>query len=258
MIVEDHMQMRELLEELVEADDNLVVAGMASNGADGYEQIRKLNPDVVLLDLIMPGMDGLGVLEKLSNEETSEKRPKVIVVSAVSEERIITEAFRLGASYYVVKPFDREMLISRIKVVMEAERYPGCKMKWILPYEDLKALGNREVKIEITEILHRLGIPAHMKGYRYLKEAIRLVIESESILESVTGRLYPSIAAAFHTTSGRVERAIRRAIESAWDRGDCRVQEAVFGYTVHKEKGRPTNSEFIALIADWLKVGSGR
>ena len=256
VIVEDHEQMRQFLTEIVEKDDELVVTGTARDGVEACDIIRSREPDIVLLDLIMPEMDGLGVLEQFQCSEFPEKRPKFIVVSAVSEEHMVGEAFRLGASYYVIKPFDPDALISRIKTAAEPGGKKFCHIKRISPYEDLDTIQKREIEAEISEILHRIGVPAHIRGYAYLKKAIMLSLTNLEMLQSVTRKLYPAVAESFDTTPSRVERSIRHAIESAWDRGESAEKEEMFGYTIHKAKGKPTNSEFIAMITDKLKMES--
>ena len=257
MIAENHEQMRQFLAEIVESEESLTVVGTAKNGTEACEMIRRLTPDVVLLDLIMPGIDGLGVLEQIRSDKSLEQIPKFIVVSAVSEERVVEEAFHLGASYYVIKPFDPEALISRIKAVMKVNGVSFRHVKRISPYEDLSSVQRREMEAEISEILRRVGVPAHIRGYAYLKEAIVLALTNVEILQFVTKKLYPAIANKFGTTGSRVERSIRHAIESAWDRGESGEKEELFGYTIHKSKGKPTNSEFIALVADRLKIEFG-
>lgn len=257
MIVEDHEKMRDLLKEIVEKEGDLIVVGTAQNGIEACEQIRQLEPDVVLLDLVMPGMDGLGVLEEMKRCEFTHNFPKFIVVSAVGEEHVIGEAFRLGASYYVMKPFDPEALISRIRSVIKGVEKTFYCVRKIPPYEDLCSVEKKEIEAEIGEILRGIGVPVHVRGYAYLKMAISLSLVNIEMLQSVTGKLYPTVAEAFNTTGSRVERAIRHAIESAWDRSESSQREELFGYTIHKAKGKPTNSEFIALIADKLKMDFG-
>lgn len=257
MIAEKHEKMRRFLAEIVEKEDDLTVVGTAENGTEACEMIRRLEPDVVLLDLIMPGMDGLSVLEQMKSDKASEQSPKFIVVSAVSEDRVVGEAFRLGASYYVIKPFEPDALISRIKAVMRIDGTYFHHVKRISPYEDLSSVQRREMEAEIAEVLHKIGVPAHIRGYAYLKEAIVLALTNLEMLQFVTKKLYPAIAEKFGTTGSRVERSIRHAIESAWDRGEAGEKEELFGYTIHKAKGKPTNSEFIALVTDRLKMEFG-
>ena len=257
VIVEDHEKMRDLLREIVEKESGLIVIGTAQNGIEACEQIRQLEPDVVLLDLIMPGMDGLGVLEEMKRCEFTHNSPKFIVVSAVGDERIIGEAFRLGASYYVMKPFDPKALISRIRSVIKGAEKTFYRVRRIPPYEELCSVEKKEIEAEIAEILRGIGVPVHVRGYAYLKTAINLALANKEMLQSVTGKLYPAVAEVFDTTGSRVERSIRHAIESAWDRSESSLREELFGYTIHNAKGKPTNSEFIALITDKLKIDFG-
>lgn len=257
MIVDDHEQMRTLLAEIVEQDDSLTVAATAADGAEAYRLICGMEPDVVLLDLIMPEMDGLTLLERLRADSGDRKCPKVIMISAVSEESMVREAFRLGVSYYMIKPFLPEVLLGRIKALMLPEEEKPGQSRKIFPCEDLRSPERREMETEIAQMLHRIGVPAHIRGYAYLKEAVAMVLEDVELLRSVTGKLYPALAEKFDTTGSRVERSIRHAIESAWDRGESDCKEELFGYTIHKAKGKPTNSEFIALIADKLKMDFG-
>ena len=214
-------------------------------------------PDLIVLDIIMPHLDGLGVLEKLN--EYDDYFPKIIVLSAVGQDKITQRAIELGASYYVVKPFDFKVFIKRLKDTV------GIRDEIVRIDENLSSrintLGSKKsIKIEkslesrVTEIIQEIGVPAHIKGYLYLREAITLVIENMDYLGAVTKELYPSVAEKFNTTPSRVERAIRHAIEVAWNRGKIDTINSIFGYTVNNNRGKPTNSEFIALIADKLRL----
>ena len=202
----------------------------------------------------MPKMDGLAVMEQFVHNSNLKKIPAFIVVSAVGKERITEDAFSLGADYYVLKPFDNRMLLNRIKHVRsigekkcrEINRQPAKQE------ESSGALGNLET--DVTNIIHEIGVPAHIKGYQYLRDAIILSVNDMEMLNSITKILYPTIAKKHQTTSSRVERAIRHAIEVAWSRGKMDTIDALFGYTVSTGKGKPTNSEFIALIADKIRL----
>ena len=221
-IADDNERMQEMLGNVIKQDDTLELIGQTGNGNDIYSIIRDKEPDVVLLDIFMPKMDGLTVMEKVNEDKNLKKRPAFIVVSAVGEERITEDAFRLGAYYYVLKPFDNETLLNRIKAT--------------------------------KGMIHEIGVPAHIKGYQYLRDAILLSVEDTEMLNSITKILYPTIAKRHQTTSSRVERAIRHAIEVAWSRGKMDTIDELFGYTVNNRKGKPTNSEFIALIADKIRL----
>ncbi len=249
LIADDNKEFCSLLCEFFKEQDDIEVLGVAYDGVEALEKVEELCPDVIILDLIMPNLDGLGVIEKLS---ISDKKPKIIVLSAVGQDKITQKAISLGADYYIVKPFDLNILINRIKEMMDSTHFVITKQKSsnsINP-ENKK----RDLEIEITNIIHEIGIPAHIKGYFYLREAIYMVINDVELLSAVTKVLYPSIANKFNTTPSRVERAIRHAIEVAWNRGCIDTINDLFGYTIPRDKGKPTNSEFIAMIADKLRM----
>ena len=228
-------------------------AGLTGN--DIYSIIRDKEPDVVLLDIFMPKMDGLTVMEKVNEDKNLKKRPAFIVVSAVGEERITEDAFRLGAYYYVLKPFDNETLLNRIKATkgMTAVRRYHPR-NFTNPGKEPICPPENSLEIDVTNMIHEIGVPAHIKGYQYLRDAILLSVEDTEMLNSITKILYPTIAKRHQTTSSRVERAIRHAIEVAWSRGKMDTIDELFGYTVNNRKGKPTNSEFIALIADKIRL----
>ena len=251
-IADDNVRMVEILDSIVKRDQELNLVGKANNGEDVYRIIREKEPDVVLLDLIMPKIDGLSVMEKVSHDKTIKKQPKFIVISAIGQEGITEDALRLGAYYYIMKPFDNEMVLRRMKSVGNSKKLPEKN-------DNLFQKANQEIECpdleqQVTEIIHEVGIPAHIKGYHYLRDAIIMIIEDGELLNSITKILYPTIAKRNKTTSSRVERAIRHAIEVAWSRGNLEVLNAMFSYTISTGKGKPTNSEFIALIADRIRL----
>lgn len=237
------------------------VVGMAKDGEEALSIISTLKPDVVLLDVIMPHLDGLGVLERL-NSMRLEKRPICIMLSAVGQDKITQKAITLGAQYYVVKPFDIEVLIKRIKELRYYQPSTNrgsfivkeTKSQYIDIPQQIDKKSEDGLEALVTNIIHEVGVPAHIKGYQYLRDAIIMVINDMDILNSITKQLYPSIAKQYNTTPSRVERAIRHAIEVAWSRGKMDTIDKLFGYTVNNGKGKPTNSEFIALIADRLRL----
>lgn len=250
-IADDNERILDMLGEIIEQDQDLNLIGKADNGEDIYHLIKEKKPDVVLLDLIMPKMDGLSVMEKVNMDEQITKRPEFIIVTAVGQERITEDAFRKGASYYVMKPFHNDMILSRIKDAGNGERKNSSES------ESRNAVSKKQeynLETRVTDMIHEIGIPAHIKGYQYLRHAIMLVIDNLDVINSITKQLYPTVAEDFHTTASRVERAIRHAIEVAWDRGDTEVLNSIFGYTIATSKGKPTNSEFIAMIADRLRL----
>ncbi len=253
LIADDNREFCELLRDAVQTEEGLDVAGIVHHGVELLEFLEAHSVDVVVLDIIMPHLDGIGVLERLASWES--RRPKVIVLTPFGREVMTHKALELGADYYILKPFNLSVLASRIRQVAttaETERPPA---------ESFGAYGARvqlmpvrHLDVEVTNVIHELGIPAHIKGYLYLREAIMMVIHRVDLLSGVTKELYPAIAAKHHTTPSRVERAIRHAIEVAWSRGNVDVINDIFGHTVSRERGKPTNSEFIAMVADRLRI----
>lgn len=251
-IADDNDRILELLGEIVNNDKELKLVGKANNGEEMCKIIKEQEPDVVLLDLIMPKMDGLSVMECVNEDKSLKKSPVFIVVTAIGQERITEDAFKKGASYYILKPFRNETVLSRIKKIKKEEpRELQLVMKEIDNVENTKenSLENR-----VTDMIHEIGIPAHIKGYHYLRDAILMAIEDMDVLNAITKILYPTVAKRHQTTSSRVERAIRHAIEVAWSRGKLDTLDELFGYTVSNGKGKPTNSEFIALVADTIRL----
>ena len=253
-VADDNEKMVEVLGQIIEEDKDLELVGKAHNGEEICKIIREKEPDVVVLDIIMPKMDGLAVMEQFVHSSNLKKIPAFIVISAVGKERITEDAFSLGADYYVLKPFDNRMLLNRIKHVRSIgeKKYREINRQPAKQEESSVALGNLET--DVTNIIHEIGVPAHIKGYQYLRDAIILSVNDMEMLNSITKILYPTIAKKHQTTSSRVERAIRHAIEVAWSRGKMDTIDALFGYTVSTGKGKPTNSEFIALIADKIRL----
>lgn len=251
LIVDDNKRIVNLLKEALTKDEDIKVVGTASDGEEALKKIHLLKPDVVLLDLIMPKIDGLGVMERMKSME-SDALPKVIIVSAVSQESVTEHAFALGAVYYILKPFDTRVLVSRVKAV----GISGENEKKVINtvFERPEPLQVHSLEADVTNIIHEIGVPAHIKGYQYLRDAIILSVKDGEIMGAITKRLYPTIAKKYKTTSSRVERAIRHAIEVAWSRGKMDTIEELFGYTVSSGKGKPTNSEFVALIADKIRL----
>ena len=210
-------------------------------------QIRAEKPDVVLADVFMPNLDMIGVLGELKNME-SKDRPMVMAVSGFDNPRLEKETLNAGACYYFLKPFDINTMAERII------QLSGWKNEISPVVVKDNVITDPELELMVTEIIHQIGVPAHIKGYHYLRDAIILSVKNSSIINSVTKLLYPTVAKDYHTTSSRVERAIRHAIEVAWDRGDIDVLNSYFGYTIQNDRGKPTNSEFIAMISDKLRL----
>lgn len=252
LIADDNPRIASMIESILQEDSEIEVVGKAEDGVETLGMIEETKPDVLLLDLIMPKLDGLGVLEKLHKNQGSGKQPEVIVVSAIAQERITESAFQLGAAYYLLKPFDRDMILTHVQHFK-----PGAKMKFIATPEEHRRsdeIAKYNLESDVTNIIHEIGVPAHIKGYQYLRDAIMMSVDDSEMLNSITKILYPSIAKQHNTTPSRVERAIRHAIEVAWSRGKVDTIDELFGYTVHNGKGKPTNSEFVALIADKIRL----
>ena len=249
-IADDNQKILNVLGEIVSADKELDLVGKAKNGEEMCQIIKDRQPDVVLLDLIMPKMDGLTVMEKVGQDRTIRKRPYFIVITAVGQEKITEDAFNKGANYYIMKPFNNQMLLERIKSVRNMAR--GSDRKCGDGHAETVSGENLETRV--TNMLHEIGIPAHIKGYHYLRDAIIMAVNDMDVQNAITKILYTTVAKKYQTTSIRVERAIRHAIEVAWSRGKLDTLDELFGYTVSTGKGKPTNSEFIALIADTIQL----
>lgn len=252
-VVDDNRELVGLLEEYISAQEDMEVVGVAHNGQECLQLLQDKNPDVLVLDIIMPHLDGLGVLEKM-RALTLEKSPNVIMLTAFGQEDVTKKAVDLGASYFILKPFDMENLVSNIRQV-------SGKASPILKRSNSSSVRSsspenkgRNLDANITSIIHEIGVPAHIKGYLYLREAISMVYNDIELLGSITKVLYPDIAKKYNTTASRVERAIRHAIEVAWSRGNIDSISSLFGYTVSMSKAKPTNSEFIAMVADKLRL----
>jgi len=253
----DNKEFCNILNDYLLNQKDIVVIGIAKDGVEALKLIEEKKPDLVVLDIIMPHLDGLGVLERLNTMDL-EQMPRIIVLSAVGQDKITQRALTLGADYYVIKPFDMDIFVKRIRQMFNNTIYVDDVKK------PLTYLNNTEIKInrsepvdmigEITNIIHEIGIPAHIKGYMYLREAISMVVNDIELLSAVTKELYPSIGKKFNTTASRVERAMRHAIEVAWSREQVETINKLFGYTISNEKGKPTNSEFIAMVADKLRL----
>lgn len=221
------------------------VVGIVHDGEQAVAMAGKLQPDCLVLDLMLPKLDGLTVLKRVQDME---KPPACLALSAFVSEHTAAQAAALGAKYLMTKPCEPLALTER---VLELFQTPPSQT---LRYEGFGGITDAQVEAMVTNVIHDIGVPAHIKGYHYLREAILLAIEDMEVINAITKVLYPRVARTFNTTPSRVERAIRHAIEVAWDRGDLETLQSFFGYTVSNTKGKPTNSEFIALIADRLQL----
>jgi two-component system response regulator (stage 0 sporulation protein A) len=257
IIVDDNKEFCNILCDYLSSQDDIFVTGIGNDGTEALKLIHEKNPDLVVLDMIMPRLDGLGVLEKL-NTSGINPIPRVIVLSAVGQDKITQRAISLGADYYIIKPFDMATLVKRIREIFNNGVSPVEPKRAFPVADNTKSETPRkntlDLEEQITSIMHEVGIPAHIKGYMYLREAITMIVNDIDFLSSVTKELYPTVAEKFNTTSSRVERAIRHAIEVAWSRGQVESINKLFGYTVNNAKGKPTNSEFIAMVSDMLRL----
>ena len=234
IIADANESFRAMLREIIEQDGGFTVAASVGDGRSALEQVRELAPDLLILDVVLPELDGFGVLDQLRQEELP---VRTMIVSAFFTEQVVSEALGKGAAYFMPKPFENAALLDRMRAVCQPAQ---------------PAAHTKNLKNMVTDIIHEIGVPAHIKGYQYLREAILIAVEDMDVINAVTKVLYPEVARRFSTTPSRVERAIRHAIEVAWDRGDLETLQKFFGYTVSNTKGKPTNSEFIAMIADRL------
>lgn len=245
---------RNLAEALKKYSLNVTFA--PKDGQKTMKLIKDNAPDIVILDMFLTTLDATGVIEATKKEKQDES-PIFIVMSGVKNQTIEAEALSSGADYFLIKPFTPPELAQIIadimlkKVSLNNAKNVICALN---ASESNKTAAEKSIEIEVTEILHQIGVPAHIKGYHYLRAAILFSIENPDIINAITKQLYPSVAKKFSTTASRVERAIRHAIEVAWDRGDIDVLNSYFGYTIHTSRGKPTNSEFIAMISDKLRL----
>ncbi len=266
LVADDNRDFNDLLTNFLQNEDDFEVVGSTYNGRETLEVVKEATPDVLLLDIIMPHLDGIGVLEHLAEMDPG-SRPYVIMLTAFGHENITQKAVELGAAYYILKPFSMEVLAERIRQLNQKYYTPTPKISapaQATAYFAESSAGSSEkanddgapLEQKVTNTLHEIGIPAHIKGYLYLRESIIMVAEEIELLGSITKVLYPRIAEKYNTTPSRVERAIRHAIEVAWSRNNSEIIKKFFGYTIKSEKGKPTNSEFIAMVADRTRLNN--
>lgn len=254
-IVDDNEEVRETLKSVIDKHTDMQLVGTASQGMEAMNLIEEKRPDVVIMDWMLSELDGLSVIERAKQKPEIDRHTSFIVLSAIGKESVIEKAFSVGADYYIVKPFDAEAVISRVQQMylsMNAQKKDTTKGS--IFENDRRQHGNYSLESDVTNIIHEIGVPAHIKGYQYLRDAIMMSVNDTEMLNSITKILYPTIAKQHKTTPSRVERAIRHAIEVAWSRGKMDTIDELFGYTVSNGKGKPTNSEFVALIADKIRL----
>ena len=240
LIADDNPDFARTLTSYIEEDDELEVIAVARDGKQAVEMILNTEPDIALLDVIMPHLDGIGVLEKI-NEANMKKRPMCIMLSAVGQDKITQRALELGAEYYAIKPIDIEVLLGRIKDIKnftpsEIKKTYASTREIRGQFIEISKKDQENLEALVTNVIHEVGVPAHIKGYQYLREAIMMVVNNIDIINQITKQLYPDIAVKYHTTPSRVERAIRHAIEVAWGRGQSDTVDNIFGYTISASK----------------------
>lgn len=251
-IADDNRELVKTMELFFKNHPQIEVVATAPNGKLCIKLLEEHKVDVLLLDIIMPHLDGLAVLETMYNDG-GYGEIQVIMLTAFGQEDVMKQAVNYGASYFMLKPFEFDQLVQKI-LHCAGQQVEVEKRKSILQTNSSTKLDQRQLDTTITSIIKEIGVPAHIKGYAYLREAIQMVFHNIDLLGSVTKILYPEIAKKFNTTPSRVERAIRHAIEVAWNRGSYESISELFGYTVHHMKSKPTNSEFIAMIADKIRI----
>ena len=231
----------DMLKENIEETGEFKVVGVAADGQSALRLVQERKPQLLLSEVVLPGLDGMGLLDRLAELAT---QPKVILISSLYRNEIVKQALKRNISYFMPKPFEPGSLLERMRQVMDL----GSE-----PEDEYQALQRR-----VTTVIHEVGVPAHIKGYQYVREAIVIAVQDIEVINGVTKVLYPEVAKRYNTTPSRVERAVRHAIEVAWDRGDLETLQNYFGYTVSNTKGKPTNSEFIAMIADKIRLEGKR
>lgn len=260
LLVADNSEFaRKNLREFLQENEAIELINVVDNGKAAYHSIIDDTPDLVLIDVILPVMDGFTVIEKTNGNKSIRKKPAFIIISSMGNQSMVEYACKLGVIYYMMKPYNLDGMMHRI--LQTAELYMGdgrsvkrLERKHLRQEYDVGDYMENTLENDVTDIIREIGIPAHIKGYQYIREAIMMTVNDMNLLNYITKLLYPTIAKKYKTTSSSVERAIRHAIEVAWNKGQIDVLEDMFGYTISAGKGKPTNSEFIALIADKLRL----
>ena len=248
LIADPNREFQQMMAALLSRERDMEAADVSSDGLETLAKVKALRPDVVLLDLVQPRLDGLGVLRRLAAQENA---PPVLVLTGFVNSHVIAECSELGAAYFMPKPCDTGELIQRLRKCTETKKKPPDGQNKAPAWPGEKYMSY-PLESAVTDLIHEIGVPAHIKGYQYLREAILFTLRSADASAGITKVLYPEIAKRFSTTSTCVERAMRRAIEVAWDRGDEEIRQKIFRGTVSANKGKPTNSEFIAMIAEHI------
>ncbi len=243
VLADSDKDFREKLRRAISSDTFEVIAEVG-DGATLIDCVNKTKPDIIITELWLSQIDGVGVIKEIRSKNEMIK-PKIIVLTGINNMQLVYEANEAGADYCMLKPVDFAYLETKmLSLFMNGPNFDSIRGR------------NDDLETQVTKVIHQIGVPAHIKGYQYLRTAILMTVDDSEIINSVTKILYPSVAKKYSTTSSRVERAIRHAIEVAWDRGDLDILNSIFGYTVQNSRGKPTNSEFIALIADNLRLNN--
>lgn len=249
LVADDNKSLAQMITDHFKTEGYVEKVLTAYDGEEAWNMTKEFSPDVVLLDIIMPKLDGIGYLKKIAANLS--KRPIVIGLSVSGSEMTMNAVMSAGAQYFIIKPQSPEYISDIVKTFLNVD-------DTVISSPSSVALSpkkeEQDIEAVVTGIIHELGVPAHIKGYHYIRTAILMVIENMDMLNYITKRLYPAIAKKYSTTSSRVERAIRHSIEVAWNRGRAETMNDIFGYTVHTGKGKPTNSEFIAMVADRIRL----
>jgi two-component system response regulator (stage 0 sporulation protein A) len=256
LVADCNAELRKNIAEIFKRDKNFEIVGETGDGEEVFNILKKSNIDILIMDVVLPGLDGFALIENMKKTNEIMKKPKVVVTSSLAHEGFITKAMQLGVSYFMIKPINEMVLFDRVKEICNAG---NKKVSTVFAKEVTleNASGKYKAKMieeKITNIFITVGIPAHIKGYQFLREAIKLAIENPEIINSITKQLYPAIADKFETSASKVERAIRHAIEVAWNRGKIENINAIFGLKVYNSNEKPTNGEFIALVADKMLI----
>lgn len=253
VLVDEDAAFTKQLKVNLEASGIFLVVGCARDGLEAWNMILRHKPNLVVLDVMLSKLDGLSLIERVKLKNNLRKTG-IIVLSSISKKCMLNKALAVGTDYYIVKPFDLTALMARMKqihTIVQGEQYESICGSFIENVEQRKEV---KLEYEVTNLIHEMGIPANIKGYDFLRDAIIMSVNNKQVLTSVTKLLYPSVAHLHETTGTSVERAIRHAIEVAWSRGKTETLDALFGYTIKKEKGKPTNSEFVSMVADMIRM----
>ena len=257
LIADGNEQFANSVKDYLTSQEGIDVKGVATNGREAYEKMLETKPDVMVMDMIMPYVDGLGVLKKIKNTKL-DKEPVVMMLSGLYQERAMEQASALGAYYYMVKPIEMESLADRIREFSQKSEGNIQNLRSHGSTNKEESCSDYEIERIVTDIIHDIGVPAHIKGYHFIRSAIIMAINDMEVINHITKQLYPDLAKMYKTTPSRVERAIRHSIEVAWNRGYNETAQKLFGYSISSDKGKPTNSEFIAMIADHIKLKISR